>query len=245
MQTQTRSVDHVQQFCNYIDLRKFHKQTFRNEKLNRHCAHVIRNGEPVTLTPEQREQFIQNICDIPDNPIGLGVFCGMSTYVFVAGLLSLFPFAIASGFSQISKKIACLLYAAGVILLLLVMAGFVGICILITRKNRKRADIFRAKARDKIGCGDYQSYAYRIEEIYRIKSYNEDMYGGYLYFWYRVGNVIFELPNTTFAYHLGNNDETIYREPEKLELHEFNHPVGGYIIGMLIHLDGQERFYGM
>ena len=206
---------------------------------------MIRNGEPITLTKEQREWFIQSICDIPDNPIGLGTFCKMTAYVFIAMLLPMFPFALAYGFNQANKKIAYLLYAAGIILLLLVLAGFIWLCIRIKRKNISRADRFRAKAREKIIRGDYQSFAYRIEEIYRIKTYNDDMYGGYIYFWYRVGNVIFELPNTSFAYSFGTNNETIYKEPDKLKLNEYNHPVGGYIIGMLIRLDNKYRFYGI
>lgn len=244
-QTRTQNEEKIQKFNHNKDLKKLHRQTFRNNRLKRHCEHVIRNGEPVTLTQEQREQFIQNICDIPDNPIGLGVFCGMTLYVCMTGLLPLFAFAMGAGFSQTSKKAAYLLYVAGAVLLLLVLTGFVGLCILITIRNQNHADRFRLEAREKIRRGDYLSYAYRIEEIYRFKSYNEDMYGGYLYFWYRVSDIIFELPNTTFAYKLGNNGETIYKNPKNLEFHEHNHPVGGYIIGMLIHLDGKERFYGI
>ncbi len=245
--TQVQNEEQVPHFYNNIDLRKFQKQSSRDKKLNRHCEHIIRNGKPITLTQEKRERFIQIICDIPENPISLNVFCGMAIYVCTAGLLPLFIFAIASGFSRsrINQEITYLLYIIGAILLLLVLAGFAGLCILITRKNKKHAERFRTETHEKIRRGDFQAYAYRIEEIYRVKTYNEDAYGGYLYFWYRVGDVLFELPNTTFAYNLGNNDEIICKNPEQMELHERNHPVGGYIIGMLIHLGGQERFYGI
>lgn len=235
----------AKQLNNYTELSRFHRQTYRNNKLNRHCEHVIRNGEAVMLTPEQVEQFLQNICDIQDNPIHLHVFLGMATYVCIAGMLPLFMFAMASGSNQVDGRIARLFYMVAVILLFLVLAGFVGLCIRITRKNRKHADRFRAEAREKIMRGNYRAYAYRIEEIFRIQSYNEDMYGGYLYFWYRVCDVIFELPNTTFAYDLNHQKTAIYREPEKLEINEHNHPVGGYIFGILIYLDGHERFYGI
>lgn len=63
--TQTQNVEQVPHFYNNIDLRKFQKQSSRDKKLNRHCEHVIRNGEPTTLTQEQREQFIQIICGNP------------------------------------------------------------------------------------------------------------------------------------------------------------------------------------
>ncbi len=171
----------------------------------------------------------------------------MAIYVCTAGLLPLFIFAIASGFSQsrINQEITYLLYIIGAILFLLVLAGFIGLCILITGKNKKQTKRFRTETHEKIRRGDFPAYAYRIEEIYRVKTYDADTYGGYLYFWYRVGDVLFELPNTTFAYNLGNNDEIICKNPKQLRLHERNHPVGGYIIGMLIHLGGQERFYGM
>lgn len=233
------------QFCNDRDLRRFHKQKFRNGKLNHHCEHVIRNGEPVTLSLEQREQFIQNICDIPDNPVHLGLFCGMVTYVCIAWLPSAFTFSIAFGLRQANERIASQFYIAGTALLLLVLAGFVGLCIFITRRNKKRANKFRTEVREKIRFGDYKSYAYQIEEIYRTESYDEDAYGGYIRYWYRVGDVIFELPNSAFAYNLGKNGEVLYKDPEILKSFEHNHPVGGYITGMLIHLDGQERFYGM
>ncbi len=241
--TQTQNVEQVPHFYSNMDLRKFQKQSSRDKKLNRHCEHVIRNGEPITLTQEQREQFIQIICDIPENPISLSVFCGMAIYVCTAGLLPLFIFAIASGFSQsrINQEITYLFYIIGAILFLLVWAGFIGLCILITGKNKKQAERFRTETHEKIRRGDFQAYAYRIEEIYRVKTYDADAF----YFLYRVGDVLFELPNTTFAYNLGNNDEIICKNPEQLRLHERNHPAGGYIIGMLIHLGGQERFYGM
>lgn len=245
LETKNPNIKQVQQFYNDRDLRRFHKQKFRNGKLNRHCEHVIRNGEPVTLTLEQREQFIQNICDIPDNPVRLGLFCGMVAYVCITWLLPAFTFAIAFGLRQANERIASLFYIAGATLLLLVLAGFVGLCILITRTNKKRAEIFREEAREKIRFGDYKSYAYRIDEIYRIETYDEDVYGGYIHFWFRVGDVIFELPNSAFAYNLGNNGEILYKNPEMLESFEHSHPVGGYITGMLIHLDGHERFYGM
>lgn len=240
-------MEYYEQFYNYnnMDLRRYHKQKFRDGKLNRHCEHVIRNGEPVTLTLEQREQFIRNICDIPDNPISLGVFCGMAVYACTTWLLPVFLFAIASVFTQENKNLAFLLYAAGIILLLLILAGFIGLCILITRKNKKRAVSFRTEASEKIRRGDYRAYVYQIDEVFRVLSYNEDIYGGYLYFWYRVRDVIFELPNTTFAYKLGKHDEILYENPEEVESNECSHPVGGYITGMLIHLDGKERFYGM
>ncbi len=241
--TQTRNVEQLTYFCSNMDLRKFQKQSFRDKKLNRHCEHVIRNGEPITLTQEQREQFIQIICDIPENPISLSVFCGMAIYVCTAGPIPLFIFAIASGFSRsrINQEITCLLYITGAILLLLVLAGFVGLCILITGKNKKQAERFRTETHEKIRRGDFQAYACRIEEIYRVKTYDADEF----YFCYRVGDILFELPNTTFAYDLNNNGEIICKNPEQLKLHERNHPVGGYIIGMLIHLGGQERFYGL
>ncbi|MGN0495590.1 MAG: hypothetical protein ACI4GW_05130 [Lachnospiraceae bacterium] len=241
---QTQKEYQTQQFYKYNTINKFQKQTFRDNKVNPDCEHVIRKGEPITLSPEQRQQFIQNICNIPNNPIGIGVFCGMTAYVCIAGMPVPFIFNIASALQQSNERIAYLFYIAGALLLLLVLAGFIGLCILITRKNRKRAEHFRTEAREKIRRGDYHSYAYRIEEIYRVQTYNEDM-GGHIFFWYRVGDVLFELPNTTFAYHFGDNHEVVYQEPEKVALNEHNHPIGGYITGMLIQLDGQERFYGI
>ncbi|MGN0438422.1 MAG: hypothetical protein ACI4F4_07850 [Lachnospiraceae bacterium] len=241
---QTQKKHQTQQFYKYNAINKFQKQTLRNNKINPGCEHVIRKGESITLSPEQRQQFIQNICNIPDNPIGIGVFCGMAAYVCIAGITALFPFAIASGLQQSNERIAYLFYIIGALLLLLVLAGFIGLCILITRNNKKKAERIRTEAHEKIRRGDYRSYTYRIEEIYRVQTYNEEM-GGHISFWYRVGDVLFELPNTTFAYHFGDNHEVVYQEPEKVVFNEHNHPVGGYITGMLIQLDGQECFYGI
>ena len=238
-------MEYFDQFHKNEDLRQFHKQKFRNGKLNRHCEHVIRNGEPVMLTQEQREQFIQNICDIPDNPISLGVFCGMAVYACTTWLFPVFLFAIASAFFQTHKKFSLLLYATGAFLLLLILAGFIGLCIRITEKNKRNAAAFRTEVSEKIRRGDYQAYVYQIDEIFRVLSYNEDVYGGYLYCWYRIRDVLFQLPNTTFAYRLGKHNEILYTNPEEVQCNERNHPVGGYVTGMLIYIDGQERFYGM
>ncbi|MGN0514494.1 MAG: hypothetical protein ACI4GD_09470 [Lachnospiraceae bacterium] len=235
----------TEQFYKDRDLRGLHRQRFCNGKLNRDCESVIRNGKPVTLTLEQREQFVHNICDIPDNTIGIITFCGMVLYVCMTWMLPIFVFIMASVFSSVNKRLSGLLYIAGATLLLLVLGGFVGLCILIKRKTKNHVNTFRTEAREKITRGDYQSYTYRIEETYRVKSYDEDEYGGYVYFWHRVGNVLFELPNSSFAYNLSHDGGIQYKDPQKVIAYECSHPAGTYIIGMLIHLDGQERFYAM
>lgn len=245
IQARTQNSENPQTFYRDTELRKFHRQSYKDSRLNRCCEHVIRNGEPVTLTAEQREQFILNICDIPDNPIRLSVFLGMAAYALTTWILPALIFTVAYSFNQINTQISHMLCAAGIIILLLVIGGFVGLCILIKRKNRQHADRFRSEACEKVRRGDFRSYAYHIEEIYRVMTYNEDVYGGYIFVWYRAGDIIFELPDTTFAYNLGKSQEIIYKEPQKTELNERNHPVGGYIIGMIIKLDGCERFYGI
>lgn len=137
MQKQASEIEQENRFYSDIDIMKFHKQRTRNGKLNRDCEHVIRYGRPVALTWEQREAFIQNICDIPNRPVRLSDFCGMTVYVCIFLLI---------------------------------------------------------------------------------------------------------LP---FVYQVSESDELIYEEPEKLAIHERQHPVGGYITGMLINIKGREHFFAI
>lgn len=245
MQKQASEVEQENRFYSDIDIMKFHKQRTCNGKLNRNCEHVIRHGMPVALTWEQREAFIQHICDIPNRPVRLSDFCGMTVYVCVFLLILPFVFAMGSVFGQEYKNIAYTIYAAGIVLLLIFLAGFIGLCVRISRKGRKRADTFRAEACEKIRRGEYTSYAYRIEEIYRVPWYDDNCDRHYLVFWYRVGDVLFQLPDSTFVYQVGDNDKLLYEEPEKLATHERQHPVGGCVTGMLICLNGREHFFAI
>ena len=219
----------------------YHKQTFRNSKLNHACAHVIRNGQVVTLTAKQKELFLQNICDTPKNPISLCFFLGMAIYISITGIFCTLIFAIAYIFNQINVQISHYLYIIAIICLLLILTGF--ICL--NRWHRKKTDAFKDEAFKKIKEGDYQAYMYQIEEIFRYHTFDVDNHNGYLHLWYRVKDVVFELKNTSFVYDLGKNNEIIYREPEKIKANEYNHPLGGYILGIIICLGGQEYFYGI
>ena len=241
-------------FYSKKELQKFQKQCYKKNStdntLNPHCEHIIRNGQPVTLTQEQREQFARIICDIPKNPIGLGVLCGVGLYLFVAPSVPILLFGTASAFRKAQafpQNIITLLYFIGVVLLLLVIAGFVGLCIAITKKNKKRTGAFCTEVHEKIRRGEYRAYAYRIEEIYHTEELSyENPSEGYIGFWYRIGDILIELPNSNFECDvISKTGEIILRNPEQFEQHERSHPVGGYLIGMLIYLDGKECFYGI
>ena len=241
-------------FYSEKDLRNFPKQEYkkyRNEnKLNPYCEHVIRNGQAITLTQEQKEQFARIICDVPKNPIGGGVICGFVLYWLVAPNVPIFVLSMASAFkkTQAVPQITALLYVIGVVLLLLVIGGFVGGCIAVTKKNKKSTEAFCAEVGEKIRRGDYRACAYRIEEIYHTKTItdiNNESYG-YIGFWYRIGDILIGLPNNDCEFDYDPQTEEItLNNPRQFELCERSHPVGGYIVGMLICLDGQEHFYGI
>ena len=230
-------------FHKYKDIKNYHKQSYQRQKLNKSCEHIIKNGTPTVLTQLQKEELINKVTQSNKKHISYVILFSLLAYIIPAGLIQIFMVVAALGFCKFrGTKSPYIFFIAGAVLLLIIICTAIFLCVFPFKKSKNKKELYLTAVREKLLRDNYWAYTYKIEDIYRIKTYDVETYDGYIYHWYRVGDVVFELPDTTFKYKLVHNNMSIQDLDNYIKI-ERKYPIGGCFTGILMNIEEQEFFF--